>query len=65
MAKSVWTPEKARRRRELKGGTPIGKRETRLSKHIPLAGRELQAMLDCPARDWPTSKWANLKPGEF
>lgn len=25
------------------------------------AGRELQAMMDCPACDWPNSKWAKEK----
>jgi hypothetical protein len=43
--KEVWTPEKAQRRRELKGWSPIDNRETRLPDSIYETGRELTRMM--------------------
>ena len=45
MVKSVWTPEKAQRRREAKGWAPVNNRETKLPPHIAETGRELARMM--------------------
>lgn len=49
---NVWTPEKAERRRQLKGWRPVDNRETQLPQHIYDAGRELREMMEMPTRDW-------------
>jgi len=52
----AWTAEQWREHRRAKGKV---NHATVLPKSIAEAGRELQAMIDCPARDWPLSKWGH------
>ncbi len=43
--KEVWTPEKAQRRRERLGWSPVDNRETKIPDEIYEAGRELTKMM--------------------
>ena len=49
-----WTAEQWRAKR---AAACKSNHATALPASVAETGRELQAMIDCPARDWPTSKW--------
>lgn len=58
MGKTTWTAADWREKRRQKGIPPKADMPTILPQSILDEGRELQAMMDMPALDWPTSKYA-------
>jgi hypothetical protein len=66
-----WTAEQWRQYRHANGVRPKfgggpreagkGSNETVLPPSIAETGQELKAMMECPALDWPTSKWGGMR----